>query len=130
MMPKRPLKLHVRIPSYRGPRNEWRRLIHAAIVDAQSRSTARYNATDRLEVAVLFYMPQSVLTANDVDNRLKDVLDAVQGRAGGSKRVRTLPPIVPNDRQIFRVIVEKQLPPKQSHGLGHLTIRRLGDDPY
>ena len=125
MMPKRPLKLHVRIPSYRSPRNEWRRLIHAAIVDAQSRSTARYNATDRLEVAVRLYMPQAVLTANDVDNRLKDVLDAVQGRAGGSKRVRTLAPVVPNDRQIFRVIVEKQLPPKQSHGLGHLTIRRL-----
>ena len=124
-MPKRPLKLHVRIPSYRGPRNAWRRSIHAAIVDAQSRSAARYDASDRLEVAVRFYMPASALTAHDVDNRLKDVLDAVQGRAGGSKRVRTLSPIVPNDRQIFRVIVEKQLPPKQSRGLGHLTIRRL-----
>ncbi|MGE5802622.1 MAG: hypothetical protein ACM358_10210 [Gemmatimonadota bacterium] len=127
-MPKRPLKLHVRIPSYRSPRNEWRRLIHAAIVDAQRRSRARYDATDRLEVAVRFYMPQSIRTANDVDNRLRDVLDAVQGRSGGSKRARMLTPIVPNDRQIFRVIVEKQLPPKQSHGLGHLTIRRLGKD--
>ena len=127
-MPKRPLKLHVRIPSYQRPRNAWRKLIHAAIVDAQSRSSARYNTTDRLEVAVRFYMPASILTSNDVDNRLKDVLDAVQGRAGGSKRVRTLTPIVPNDRQIFRVIVEKQLPPRQSPGLGHLTIRRLGKD--
>lgn len=124
-MPKRPLKLHVRIPSYRSPRNSWRRLIHAAVVKAQTRSPTRYNATDRLEIAVRLYMPTAVLTANDVDNRLKDVLDAVQGRAGGSKRVRTLEAIVPNDRQVYRVIVEKMLPPKQSKGLGHLTIRRL-----
>jgi len=73
-LPKRSLKLHVRIPSYERPRNAWRKLIHAAIVEARNRSTARYVATDRLEVAVRFYMPQSVLTANDVDNRLKDVL--------------------------------------------------------
>lgn len=124
-MPKRPLKLHIRIPPYRGPRSAWRRLIHAAVLDAQQRSAAQYNETDRLEISVRLYMPSSVLTSNDVDNRLKDVLDAVQGRAGGTKRVRTLRAIVPNDRQIFRVIIEKVLPPKQSRGLGHLTIRRL-----
>lgn len=125
-MPKRPLKLHVRIPTYRGPRNAWRRLIHAAVVKAQYRSTVRYSAGDRLEIAVRLYLPNAALTSNDVDNRLKDILDAVQGRAGGSKRIRTLRAIVPNDRQVFRVIIEKALPPKQSRGLGHLTIRRLG----
>ena len=124
-MPKPPLKLRVRIPSYRGPRNAWRRRIHVAVLDAQGRSKVRYKAGDRLEILVRVYLPNAALTSNDVDNRLKDILDAVQGRAGGSKRIRTLRAIVPNDRQVFRVTIEKALPPKQSLGLGHLTIRRL-----
>jgi hypothetical protein len=115
-MPKRALKLHVRIPTYRGPRNSWRRLIHAAVVEVQSRSTVRYDASDRLEIAVRLYLSNAALTSNDVDTRLKDILDAVQGRAGGSKRIRSLRAIVPNDRQVFRVVVEKALPPKQSKG--------------
>jgi hypothetical protein len=63
---------------------------------------------------------------HDVDNRLKDILDALQGRAGGPKKKRTLEPIIPNDRQIYRVIMEKGLPPRQSKGFGHLTIRKFG----
>jgi hypothetical protein len=64
---------------------------------------------------------------HDVDNRLKDCLDALQGCAGGSKKRRSLDPIIPNDRQIYRVVIEKSLPPKQAKGLGHLTIRRFRD---
>jgi hypothetical protein len=33
-----------------------------------------------------------------------------------SKKRRLLKPIIPNDSQIYRVIAEKCLPPKQSHG--------------
>jgi hypothetical protein len=32
---------------------------------------------------------------------------------------------VPNDRQIYRVIIEKSVPPWQSRGLGHLWVRKL-----
>ena len=61
---------------------------------------------------------------HDVDNRLKDIMDALQGRAGGPKNRKPLIPTITNDNQIYRVIIEKLAPPKQSHGLGHLTIRK------
>ena len=70
-----------------------------------------------------FFPLPSAVRFHDVDNRLKDVMDALQGRAGGPKSRRPLPPIVPNDRQVRRVVVEKMVAPKQSGGSGHLTIR-------
>ena len=124
-MAKRPLRLAVRIPPYQSPRNSWRRAIQAAALDSQRRGGIRYRSGDQLEVRVRLYMEGSALTSNDVDNRLKDVLDALQGRAGGSKRRPSMRPIIPNDRQVYRVIVEKGPPPKQSGGLGHLVIRRF-----
>jgi uncharacterized protein YfaA (DUF2138 family) len=62
---------------------------------------------------------------HDVDNRLKDVMDALQGRAGGSKVRRRLMAVIPNDVQIYRVVIAKSLSPAQSRGFGHLTVRRL-----
>jgi hypothetical protein len=32
--------------------------------------------------------------------------------------------LIPNDRQIYKVTIEKKRPPRQSHGLGHLQIRK------
>ena len=124
---KRSLKLSARIPPYRAPRNAWRQRIHQAVVEATAQRGVSYRPSDRLEIHVRLYMSQGALTSNDVDNRLKDVLDALQGRAGGSKRTPTLRPIIPNDRQVFRVVIEKGPAPKQSRGLGHVTIRRLAD---
>jgi hypothetical protein len=66
-MPKRPLKLTIRIPEYRTPRNAWRRMLHEAVKDVQ-RTTA------------VMYEP---------DDRLKDCLDALQGRVGGTKTKAT-----------------------------------------
>ncbi len=40
---------------------------------------------------------------HDIDNRLKDILDALQGRVGGSKGKKPLKQIIPNDRQVFRL---------------------------
>ncbi len=70
-------------------------------------------------------MLDAELAVNDVDNRMKDVFDALQGRAGGPKAKLTLAPIIPNDKQIFRVEMEKSYPPKQSLGLGHVVIWKL-----
>ena len=64
------------------------------------------------------------LGVHDLDNRLKDIMDALQGRAGGGKALRTLDPVIPNDRQVFKVTIEKMPPPRQSRGMGHLVIRR------
>jgi hypothetical protein len=53
-------------------------------------------------------------------------MDTLQGRAGASKKVRTLSAIIPNDKRIYRVVIEKALPPKQSKGSGHLIVTKYG----
>ena len=64
------------------------------------------------------------MAMHDIDNRLKDIMDALQGHIGGTgKKRRALPALMPNDSQIFRATIEKQRPPDQSRGLGHVTIR-------
>ena len=124
-MAKRRLKLHVRIPAYRSKRNSWRRKLHKAIVAARQQRRVRYLPDDILELDVRLYMRANDLKSHDVDNRLKDVMDALQGRAGGPKAKRSLAAVIPNDRQIYRIVMEKAPPPGQSRGLGHLTVRKL-----
>ena len=122
-MPKRPLKIQFRIPPYKTPRNAWREMILEA---ARERlGNVAYERTDKLEIEVGLYFKTGALSFHDVDNRLKDVLDALQDRAGGSKADHRLVPIIPNDSQIYRVVVEKREPPWQSSGYGHVTIRRF-----
>ena len=53
----------------------------------------KFAKNDKLEVQVKLYMEKSLLNKSDVDNRLKDILDAIQGRAGGSKKVLTTPAV-------------------------------------
>lgn len=122
---KRRLTLRVRIPPYRHPRNAWRCQIHMAALRNARAAGVSYRPNDRLEVAVRLYLEGTGLEINDVDNRLKDILDALQGRAGGPKNRRGLEPIIPNDHQVFRVVIEKALPPKQSGGFGHLKVSRF-----
>jgi len=123
-MPKRRLSLRVRIPPYETPRNAWRCSINEIVSQAQARLGVEYNEDDRLEVRIRLYLDKRAIITHDVDNRVKDILDALQGRAGGSKAERSLPRIVPNDWQIFRVSVDECIPPPQSLGLGHLIIRK------
>ena len=126
-MAKRRFKIHFRIPPYVTPRNDWRRLIYdAARTEMQARRVT-YRSDDRLAVALVLYFDGMAIGFHDVDNRLKDVLDALQGRMGGPKAVRRHQPLIPNDSQVFRVTVTKMLPPPQSHGLGHVTIARHGE---
>lgn len=75
-------------------------------------------------MALVLYFDGVAIGFHDVDNRLKDILDALQGRMGGPKAARRYQPLIPNDSQIFRVTITKKLPPPQSHGLGHVTIAR------
>lgn len=51
-------------------------------------------------------------------------MGALQGRTGGTKKRPRLTPIIPNDHQIYRVTIEKMKPPGQSHGMGHLIVRK------
>ena len=126
-MAKRKFKLSVRIPHYQNPRNTWRQKLHNITLSAANLSGISYQPSDKLDLKIKLYMNSSALSFHDVDNRLKDIMDALQGRAGGSKKIRRWAPIIPNDKQICRVTIEKALPPKQSKGLGHLVIIRLKD---
>jgi Holliday junction resolvase RusA-like endonuclease len=117
-------KIKLRIPTYSIPRIKWRRAIHAVAAQVCKEHSLHYRESDRLELQIILYQEDAKLAIHDLDNRLKDIMDALQGRAGGSKAKPTLPPIIPNDRQIYRVLIEKNNPPKQSRGLGRITIRR------
>jgi Holliday junction resolvase RusA-like endonuclease len=121
---KRSLRVHFRIPPYVTPRNDWRRLIYDAARTEMDARRVTYRSNDRLAVALVLYFDSVAIGFHDVDNRLKDVLDALQARMGGPKRLRRHQPLIPNDSQVFRVTVAKVLPPPQSHGLGHVTITK------
>lgn len=126
-MSKRRQTMRVRIPPYKHPRNEWRRSIHTELVNASASQRVSYRTGDRLELLITLYIPEKQIGWHDVDNRLKDIMDALQGRAGGAKKNHGLAPIVPNDHQIQKVTVEKLTPPPQSHSWGHLIIRKRKD---
>lgn len=124
-MAKRGHKLSVRIPNFMKDSEAWRRAIHAAIVEVQDRGSVRYSDTDKLEVEIRFHLQNPKLTILDLDNRLKDVLDALQGFIGEKGKSRALRPIIPNDNQIYRLIAEKRRPPKVNRAaLSTIVIRR------
>jgi hypothetical protein len=111
-MPKRKLSLKVRIPEYKSPRNAWRLGIHEAVLEQQEKKGIKYHSSDKLQVIVKLYLRVRKLLITDVDNRLKDILDALQGRAGGPKNIRSLKPIIPNDNQVYNeknIIQQHQL---------------------
>jgi len=109
-MAKRGLKLNVRIPNFVSNRAAWRRALHAAIVQVQDRGNVRYSDTDKLEVEICFNLQNPKLTILDLDNRLKDVFDALQGFDFDKGKSGVLRPIIPNDSQIYRLIAEKRMP--------------------
>ncbi|MBM4308415.1 MAG: RusA family crossover junction endodeoxyribonuclease [Deltaproteobacteria bacterium] len=121
-MTKQRKTLKVRIPPYQPPRNKWRRSIILQIEKAAASRAITYRSMDQLELIVTLYMTTDEIAWHDVDNRLKDIMDALQGRAGGSKANKILTAVVPNDHQIHKVTIEKRTAPRQSHGWGHLII--------
>lgn len=124
-MAKRSLKLTVRIPNFMKDAREWRRAIHAAIVKVQDQGNVKYSDTDKLEVEIRFHLRDRKLTILDLDNRLKDVLDALQGMIGEKGKSGELRPIISNDNQIYRLIAEKRLAPKVNReALSTIVIRR------
>jgi len=77
-------------------------------------------------VVVLLYLKKGKRhDIHDVDNRLKDILDALQARFGGPKSVRRKYRLFENDRQVSRVVIEKQPIPKSlsDDAGGRLLIR-------
>lgn len=112
-MAKTPQTLTARIPTYEKDRRRWRKNILASVLRAREKVGIRYGPDDPLEVVVLLYLKKGKRHAiHDVDNRLKDILDALQGRFGGPKSVRSKTRLIENDNQVCRVVMEKQPIPK------------------
>jgi Holliday junction resolvase RusA-like endonuclease len=111
------------LPTYRRDQSQWRKNILTNVLNAANKRGVRYDTDDRLEVVVLLYLSEGKrLDIHDVDNRLKDILDALQGRFGS---VRTKRRLIKNDNQIWRVVIEKQAIPKMfgDNAGGYLMIR-------
>ena len=90
-MPKRRQTLQIALPAYERDRSRWRERILAQALKAATAAAVAYTDSDSLEVVVLLYLREGKrLTIHDVDNRLKDVLDALQGRCKHVRRVRRL----------------------------------------
>ncbi len=125
-MSKPAIKLKVRLPPYQQPRSAWRRAINLTVAEALAQRSLTYKSTDRFELSVRLYFLEPKLHMVDIDNRVKDILDALQGHIGGAGKKRRLGKrLIENDSQIFRIRAEKCLPPKQSsHMQGHLVIRK------
>jgi hypothetical protein len=83
-----------------------------------------YTTDQKLELLITLYLEEPHIRFHDVDNRLKDIMDSLQGRMGGSKKEQLFERLIPNDSQIYKVTIRKKRPPIQSHGLGHLEIRK------
>jgi Holliday junction resolvase RusA-like endonuclease len=123
-MAKQRLRLKVRPPRYVSPRNEWRKKLYAGIMTALKDKGIEYTMDQKLELRITLYLTEPHIRFHDVDNRLKDIMDSLQGCMGGSKKEQLHKRLIPNDRQIYRVTIEKKQPPIQSQGLGHLEIRK------
>jgi Holliday junction resolvase RusA-like endonuclease len=99
------------LPTYLKDRQQWRRQILENVREAARRNGIHYLPDQLFEVEVLLYMtPGKRHDIHDVDNRLKDILDALQGRFRGNwgKEHR----IFANDNKVCRAIIEKRPTPK------------------
>lgn len=114
------------LPPYCRPRSRWRRQILAFVRQAIGKSKVSYRGGESVEVVVLLYLKKGKsLQVRDVDNRLKDILDALQGRFRDANVSRAKRRVMENDRQVCRVVMEKQKIPKalQADAGGRLLIR-------
>jgi hypothetical protein len=60
-MSKRLLTLKMRIPPYRSPRNEWRRVIHAELLKVAESQCIDYTKSDKLELSIVLYLHEKAV---------------------------------------------------------------------
>jgi len=74
----------------------------------------------KVELRVWGYLPQRM----DIDNCLKNIIDALQGAIGGSKPNRKKRfKIIENDNQVYRVVIQKK-DPKRGKSI-YIEVRRF-----
>ena len=125
-MPKERRVVSVHLPRYQRERAQWRKDILDRVLERKHERAVHYDEKDTFEVTVLLYLgtkkKQKRFSIHDVDNRLKDILDALQGRLGRSKSKQRL---IEDDNKVLRVVIEKRLAPKNPNikSGGWLKIR-------
>ena len=124
-MAKRRQSIRIRLPLYEGNRLRWRKAIHAELIKAKASRDIDIQKEDLLELIVTLYFDHIAVRWHDVDNRLKDIMDALQGRLGGPKSLRSHEQIIPNDNQVYRVEIAKFVAPRQSLGEGLLILKKF-----
>lgn len=115
------------LPTYLKDRQKWRRRILENVHQAADKNSIRYEPDQALEVEVKLYMTRGKRhDIHDVDNRLKDILDALQGRfrGPGGKKLR----LIENDNKICKASIEKRPTPKvfknrKENAGGRIVIR-------
>jgi hypothetical protein len=122
-MAKRRFSISATLPAYAPPRNEWRRRVHAAVLEAQTFRGVGYRESDRLEMRVTLYLGARQLDVHETDERVKDIVDALEGRIAGRRSRRRIAPIVQSG-QILRIILEKDGRVPRGRPLGLLSLSR------
>ena len=132
-MPKARSKLVVLLPRYPEkaggkqaikPGMGWRLEVYKKIKEAAAEAeVGPYPADALIECQLRLALKASRLSIQDVDNLLKHVFDAMQGRLGGPKAKKRPWHLLPNDYQIRLVTVEKVVAPRRKYG-SRLTISR------
>ena len=121
-MAKRRQTIKIRLPRYDDDSLAWRKAIHGELIKASS--GIDFREQERIELEVTLYFDSPAIHWHDVDNRLKDIMDALQRRLGGPKGIARQHSIISNDNQVYRVQIEKIVAPKQSLGKGHLIVKK------
>lgn len=127
-MAKRRFSVVVQLPAYARPRNEWRRRVHAAVLEGLARRGVGYHDADRLELRVALALDGRPLSMHAIDERVKDIVDALGGRIAGPRSERRIAPIVGDD-QIARIVLEKTARRARGRTLGELAISRYRARP-
>ncbi len=123
-MAKRRFSITTPLPAYTRPRNEWRRRLHAAVLDAQTRRGVGYRDADRVELRITLFLGERPLDLHEIDERVKDVIDALEGRIAGPRSRRRIAPIIPSPDQIQRIVLERSGGRGRRGALGELAITR------
>jgi len=123
-MAKRRFTFSSLLPPCAPPRNEWRRRVHAAVLEAQAARGVGYSEADRLEVRLELYLGSRPLAMTDIDDRVNDIIDALGGYIAGPRSHRRIAPIVPNADQIRRITIEKSTRVPRGRPLGQITLAR------
>lgn len=98
------------LPTYLKDRQKWRKQILRNVRRVKQENGIEYEPEQLFAVEVILYMDRGKRhDIHDVDNRLKDILDALQGAFRGSGRKLRL---IKNDNKICKATIEKRPTPK------------------